>query len=126
MRISDWSSDVCSSDLVDYQARIDQPAVVDARLVVDVAGPVEDDAAVALVQAHAHRHRDRLGRAQRGSGNGEQQQRKENARHHRRFALTAWFKVAARPIGSAPCRESGGETMFVTAGGGSFKKKYDK
>src|SRR3546814_4117342 len=43
----------------------DQPAVVDARLVVDVAGPVEDDAAVALVQAHAHQHRNRLGRAQR-------------------------------------------------------------
>src|SRR3546814_6008575 len=71
MRISDWSSDVCSSDLVGKnQRRIDAPATLRFPFGLRVAGPDGGLAAVRRVvreielrfgQAERARHRDQLG-----------------------------------------------------------------
>src|SRR3546814_9072550 len=71
MRISDWSSDVCSSDLVGKnQRRIDAPATLRFPFWLRVTGPDGGLAAVRRVvreielrfgQAERARHRDQLG-----------------------------------------------------------------
>src|SRR3546814_2347601 len=49
MRISDWSSDVCSSDLLHRAGGAHQAHQVERRLVVQLAGVTEDDKRIAPV-----------------------------------------------------------------------------
>src|SRR3546814_5201209 len=56
MRISDWSSDVCSSDLVDYDADADRYALSpeQALCMADPDGPVDVPGAYSIVEAAFH------------------------------------------------------------------------
>src|SRR3546814_17316675 len=75
MRISDWSSDVCSSDLIEHQARLNHAAsclAVDCDQPVQMLGEVDDHGAVhglaALRGASAarqHRHASLAGDGER-------------------------------------------------------------
>src|SRR3546814_18513464 len=54
MRISDWSSDVCSSDLLDRARRVAADAVAVALQVIGVAGIVEIIDVIAIVEDVDH------------------------------------------------------------------------
>src|SRR3546814_19671843 len=103
MRISDWSSDVCSSDLVGKnQRRIDAPATLRFPFGLRVTGPDGGLAALRRVvreielrfgQAERARHRDQLGMLIRVADLGLMAQR-----------LTG-VDIFADQIGRASCRE---------------------
>src|SRR3546814_17060799 len=123
MRISDWSSDVCSSDLMSLRAAhvdpdIDRPAPPDLYHVAEPVhrGWLADEDHVGLHPARDHMLHQRARAEDRGT------------------FLVAGDDQAARPrvgggrggggqIGRAACRERGGELGECTAAGGSLTLK---
>src|SRR3546814_18643226 len=122
MRISDWSSDVCSSDLLSFGQVVAQVlaqrglvgAVVE-HVVGDLEGVAQREAVV--VQPCLHR---RIGagqqRAQPG-GRGEQ---------HRGLAFDHAQVGGFVQIGRASCRERVCQYVYISVVAGSFQKQKTK
>src|SRR3546814_16659725 len=108
MRISDWSSDVCSSDLRDVIIEPDEAQIAEIGERVDVE----------IGEAQEQRRRD----GQRE----EQPQRGERGRHEGQGGkLAAHAGVPSRRpgIGRASCRERVGRYVKLAVGAVSLKKQ---
>src|SRR3546814_18768342 len=106
MRISDWSSDVCSSDLLPYEtlrARTSPTVTCAARLTCLVSSP-----------SHFGRSAGRFGR----QALGEQ----KSPRSHR----DAGFLLVAGEIGRASCRGRVWKFVLISVVAVSLKKKEHK
>src|SRR3546814_15356018 len=95
MRICDWSSDVCSSDLVDRHQRLQRGGAVGAvEAKLAHVGNVEERRRLARVLMLGH-DAGRILHRQGIAGEG----------HHLAAQLTVQVKEDSRQIGSASCRE---------------------
>src|SRR3546814_19777962 len=101
MRISDWSSDVCSSDLLQHRARV-------------LLGGVRLHVLLLL----EHRVEEAPGRERVGRGRLEQMEDQPAARLRERDP-----QRARREIGRESCRESGGQYVEISVVAVQLKKK---
>src|SRR3546814_15124886 len=101
MRISDWSSDMCSSDLVEVEeiAVFADPAdaedaIADAELLQELAGRLSGGGLVVVLQHAAGKNDLKLALAVEDGGN------RQVVGHHGQAAV-----IQQRQIGRASCRE---------------------
>src|SRR3546814_14497102 len=113
LRISDWSSDVCSSDLAQVIRLVRGVPAAEQRVAMREASEAPDDVAVAAdafgapgIDARSERHRERLvGRILR-MGEGKHEEHPEAGLHARHVPQPLRFA----PIGRASCRDRGGQS----------------
>src|SRR3546814_16623230 len=111
MRISDWSSDVCSSDLVLMEADVEVDGDLQERNCTIIFRRRGKKVAVALI------HRDLEGL------HAELEFERSADRHGDRPGPGAPALLSAGETGSASCRASVCQYVYVTVGAGSFKNK---
>src|SRR3546814_19096133 len=102
MRISDWSSDVCSSDLERQRAQVRERAVAGAEI-------VEREADALVLEAADDRLREREIVEQRTFGDLDLEPRGRIAGLGEQFDDLLRQPGVAKQIGRASCRERGGQ-----------------